>query len=162
MRGRKNSYDTKIKPRFDEITEWLEQGATEKEIAKRLGVSYTGSFSKYKNERPEFLELLKTGRQKPVEDIKAAMFKRATGFNYEEKKVTEQQIKFNDPELGELPAKVIKTETTVKHALPDVTAALILLKHWAKDEGWTSDPQTLEIKKKELKLKEKQAEKEIW
>ena len=30
--GRKNKYDTIIKPRFDEITDWLRNGATEKQI----------------------------------------------------------------------------------------------------------------------------------
>lgn len=159
--GRKSAYDTRIKPRFDEIVEWLEQGATEKEIAANVGVAYS-VWNRYKAEKEEFRELLKNGRAKPVEEIKAAMFKRATGFQYEEKKVITQQIKFDDPELGELPAKLVRTEVTTKTALPDVAAGLVLLKHWDKDAGWTTDPQSLELKKKELALKEKQAEEAAW
>ena len=31
-RGRKSVYDTKIKPRFDDILKWLRNGATEKQV----------------------------------------------------------------------------------------------------------------------------------
>ncbi|MED4061691.1 hypothetical protein [Priestia megaterium] len=160
-RGRKSCYESHIQPRFDEIKSWLESGATEREVAKRLGIAYS-SFNKYKATKKEFMELLKSGRDKPVEDIKAAMFKRATGFQYEEKKVVTQAIEFNDPELGKIPAKLIRTEVTTKTALPDVAAGLVLLKHWDEDAEWTSDPQTLKLKKKELELKEKTAEQNIW
>ena len=160
-RGRKGKYESHIESRFDEITKWLAEGATEREIANRLGIAYS-VFNRYKAEKQEFKELLKKGRERPVEDIKAAMFKRATGFQYEEKKVITQKITFDDPALGELPAKLIRTEVMTKTALPDVAAGLVLLKHWDKDGEWTSDPQTLKLKKEELELKKKVAEETNW
>lgn len=39
---------------------------------------------------------------------------------------------------------------------------LLLLKHWDRENGWTNDPAVLDLKKKELKLKEKQIEKGEW
>lgn len=174
--GRKSKYETDVKARFDEIKKWLENGATEKEIARKLGVA-NSTFSDYKNKFPEFSEFLKENRKQPVEEIKAAMLKRALGFQYTEKKTTKQKVELPD-ELKSILEEygvdvstiqrpiLVKTEETVKHALPSETAGLILLKHWDKDNNgkakWTGDPASLEIKKEELKLKEKQMENENW
>lgn len=160
-RGAPGKYETHVKSRFNEIEEWLSLGATEKEIWSNLGI-HKSTFYDYKAKYKEFSDLLKKGRKKPVEEIKAAMLKRAKGFQYEEKKVVIQRIKFEDENLGEIPAKIIREEITTKTALPDTVAGLVLLQHWAKDEGWTRDPQSLELKKKELELKEKQAENDAW
>lgn len=159
-RGAPNKYDTHVKSRFDEIKEWLSLGATEKEIWNNLGI-HKSTFYDYKAKHKEFSDLLKKGRKKPVEEIKAAMLKRAKGFQYEETKTIVQHIVFDDGSGG-IPAKLVRTEITTKTALPDVAAGLVLLKHWDKDSGWTSDPQSLELKKRELELKEKQAENDAW
>ena len=61
-RGRKSAYEITIKPRFCDISEWLKSGATEKQIANNLGISYS-TFNKYKAEKKEFAEVLKKGRK---------------------------------------------------------------------------------------------------
>ena len=161
-RGAPSKYETHVKARFSEIEEWLSLGATEKEIWNNLGI-HKSTFYDYKSKYKEFSDLLKKGRKKPVEEIKAAMLKRAKGFQYEEKKVTVQHIEIDYDGSGlKTPAKVIREEITTKTALPDVGAGLVLLKHWDKDSGWTTDPQSLELKKRELELKEKQAEENAW
>ena len=159
-RGAPGKYETHVKSRFNEISEWLSLGATEKEIWNNLGI-HKSTFYDYKAKHKEFSDLLKKGRKKPVKEIKAAMLKRAKGFQYEEKKVVVEQIEYNDGEII-IPARKVRTEITTKTALPDTAAGLVLLQHWAKDEGWSRDPQNLELKKRELKLKEKQAENESW
>ncbi len=163
--GRPNKYETHVKSKFDDIKKWLELGATEKEIAKNLGIA-DSTFMDYKNKFPEFSEFLKENRKKPVEEIKAAMLKRALGFQYTEKKTIKQKIVIKGVNEEEIPATVIKTEETIKTALPDPTCGLILLKHWDKDKDgkakWTSDPASLEIKKEELQIKKEIAENENW
>lgn len=159
--GRKDVYASKIASRFEDITYWLEQGATEREVAKNLGVAYS-TFNKYKSEKTELMELLKRGREKPVEQIKAALLKRALGFQYEERKVVTKKVVIDGENGNSVPANVIQSEVVTKTALPDVAASLVLLKHWDKQNGWTSDPQTLELKKKELEFKKEQADKESW
>jgi len=159
-RGAPGKYETHVKARFNEINEWLSLGATEKEIWNNLGI-HKSTFYDYKSKHKEFSDLLKKGRKKPVEEIKAAMLKRAKGFQYEEKKVVVEQIEYDDGEII-IPARKVRTEITTKTALPDTAAGLVLLQHWAKDEGWSRDPQNLELKKRELELKEKQAENEAW
>lgn len=174
--GRKSKYQTDVKVRFNEIKKWIESGATEREIAKKLGIAMS-TFSDYKNKYSEFSEFLKENRKQPVEEIKAAMLKRALGYQYTEKKTIRQSVELPE-ELKELLENngvdikhvqrpiLVKTEETLKTALPSETAGLILLKHWDKDTNgkakWTGDPASLEIKKEELKLKEKQIENENW
>ncbi len=148
-KGRPSKYEANVKPRFAEIKEWLQAGATDKEIAENLGVNHK-VFCKYKSEFSELNELVKNGRQKTVQQIKAALFKRATGFTYIERKITESE-------------KNGKTEETyMKYALPDPASAMILLKHWDKENEWTQDPALLELKKKELELKKQHMESEVW
>lgn len=162
-RGAPSKYETHVKSRFDEIKEWLELGATEKEIYTNLGIS-KDSWIDYKKKYTELFDLIKNSRKNPVIQIKKAMLKRAVGFQYEEKKVVTQSIKFDDERLGEIPAKVIRTEVTTKTALPDPGAGLILLQHWdLNDDGstkWSRDPANRELKKEELEFKKKQIEEE--
>ena len=160
VRGAPSKYETHVKSRFDEIKEWLSLGATEKEIWNNLGI-HKSTFYDYKSKYKEFSDLLKKGRKKPVEEIKAAMLKRAKGFQYEETKTVIERIEYEDGDTI-VPARKVRTEVTTKTALPDVAAGLVLLKHWDKDSGWTTDPQSLELKKRELELKEKKLEEESW
>lgn len=164
-KGRPSKYETAVKSRFNEIKEWLNIGATDKEIAANLGI-HKDTLIEYKKQYSEFNDLIKNGRKSPVIQIKQAMLKRAVGFQYEEKKVVTQQIMIDGADGIPIPAKVIRTEIMTKTALPDVAAGLVLLQHWDKDEKgkpkWSRDPASLEIKKQELELKEKQAENEAW
>lgn len=147
--GRKSVYDTNIKPYFQDIRAWARDGVTERSMAKALGISYS-TFNKYKAEKTELSQLLKKEREVCVDAIENAVYKRAMGFQYTEEKVTESE------------KDGVKTERFTKTALPDVTAAIYLLKHWGRNRGYTNDPMSLELKKKELELKEKLADENNW
>lgn len=147
--GRPSKYESDVKPRFEEIKEWLKIGATDKEIAENLGIN-KATICEYKKKYPEFNELIKEGRKAPVQAIKAALFKRAIGFTYVERSVV-------DSEKNGLTV----TETT-KMVLPDPASCLILLKHWDKEMEWSHDPATLKLKKEELELKKKHMESMEW
>ena len=151
MAGRPSKYYTHVLPRFGEIKEWLQIGLTDKEIAQNLGIS-RDSFYEYQNQFSDFSDIVKKGRKNPVLQLKAALFKKAIGFKYEETTIVDSE------KNGKTTTQYIKT------ALPDPAAALILLKHWDKDTEWASDPATLAIKKAELKLKQEQIinESEGW
>lgn len=149
MAGRPSKYDSHVKPRFAEIMEWLQAGATDAEIADNLGI-HKSVFCKYKKQYNELNELCKNGRRKAVQVIKAALFKRATGFTYTESKLVED----SDGNW--------KRETYQKAALPDPASAMILLKHWDKEHGWTNDPATLELRKQELELRKEHFDIQNW
>lgn len=145
--GRKNKYETHVKPYLSDIQKWC-QTMTEKQIAKKLGVAYS-SWCLYKNDHVELSETIKRGRQSLVVDLKSTLIERAKGFQYTEKKVIK--------EGGE----VIREEIYTKSSLPDVAALNLLLKNYDK-ENWSNDPQVLELRKKELELRERQIESNEW
>lgn len=148
-KGRPNKYDSDVLPRFEEIKEWLKIGATDKEIAENLGIN-KATICEYKKRYPEFNELIKNGRKVPIQAIKAALFKRATGFHYTEKTIVDSE-------------KNGMTETTyMKYSVPDPASAMILLKHWDHSMEWTQDPASLRIKKAELELKKEHLESGDW
>lgn len=146
-RGRPNKYETHVKPRLEEIKDMC-QKMTEKQIAETLGVAYS-SWCEYKNNYSELSETLKRGREALVKELRSTLIKKARGFQYtERKKIVEGGV-------------VIREEITEKASLPDVAALNLLLKNYDKD-NWANDPQSLEIRKKELELKELQIEANNW
>lgn len=146
----KSKYESDVEPRFNEIKAWLEQGATEEEVAFNLGIAQQ-TFIEYKKAHSELSELVKSSRRKVVQQIKAALFKKATGFHY-----TETVTVMNE--------KGTQVTTYNKYAQPDSSAALILLKHWDKSEDgdtkWFNDPATYKLKLKEYELKKDHMESE--
>lgn len=146
-RGRKSVYDTHIKPRFDEILEWLRNGATEKQIYENLGIG-KDAFYTYKREKAEFSELIKKGRESLVVQLRGALVKRAMGFEYKESK---SYTKNEDGKITEY------TEEYTRTALPDVAALNLCLKNYDRD-NWANDPQMLDLKKQELEIKRQNAE----
>lgn len=146
-RGRKNVYETNIKPRFSEICDWLKHGATERQIAYNLGVSYS-TLNKYKVEKIEFSELLKNGRLSLVLELRGALVKKALGYQFTEIK------KYTKIENGNT---VQCVEETTKESAPDVAALNLCLKNY-DSEAWANDPQMLKLKREELALKKELAD----
>ena len=170
-RGRKNRYETHIIPFFQQIEEWLANGATERQIAEKLGIGYS-TFNGYKAHYVEFAELLKKGRRDLVSDLRGALVKKAMGFNYTETKIVKEHIDISNDMKNVLlangftqeqieQANLVKTEVTNKYATPDVAALNLALKNYDKDD-WANDPQMLDLRKKELELKERQIESNEW
>lgn len=152
-RGRKDAYETKIKPRFDEIREWLINGANNDNIIHNLGISKK-TFYKYLSEKSEFLHLIKNGRITIVAELRSALIKKAKGFDYTETKIIERE----DPDTGDI---IKTTETYNKKSLPDVAALNLALKNYDPD-NWSNDPQGDKIKREELELKKQKLEKDDW
>lgn len=146
-RGRKNKYETHVKPHLKEIEEWCNT-MTEQQIAKRLGVAYS-SWNQYKLDFPELSESIKKGRTDLVTELRSALIKRAKGFSYTETKVVEEG------------GKPVKTEVVTKIQPPDVAALNLCLKNYDSD-NWANDPQMLRIRERELELREKQIENNSW
>lgn len=171
MSGRKPRYETHVLARFTEIERWAKNGATERQIAKNLGIAYS-TLNQYKVDHPELVELIKKARLDVVMEVRGALIRRALGYGYDETKEVTERVKWPDgmysklidagftpEELGE--ARVVKTEVAHKQMAPDVAAANLVLKNYDKN-NWANDPQMLEIRKKELKLREKQIENNSW
>ena len=78
--GRPSKYKTHVLPRFDEIEDWCRNGATDKEVAERLGIAMS-SFSEYKKEFSEFSEVLKKTKEYVDGQVENALLKNALGGN---------------------------------------------------------------------------------
>lgn len=142
--ARKSKYNEYVKPHLKEITEWSGSGATDEEICTALGISQS-TFYEYKKKYPELSEALRAGRQKVVLNIKAALYKRATGFKYEEKRGIKRD------------GKQIQVEIYDKYCPPDTTAAQLLLRNY--DKSWRDkDVITTEQKQQEIELRKAIAE----
>jgi hypothetical protein len=152
-RGRKDAYETKIKPRFDEIRDWLINGASDDNIIHNLGIT-SSTFYKHLSEKKEFSELIKNGRISIVAQLRSALIKKAMGFEYQESKIIEKE----DPDTGE---KVKTVETYNKKSLPDVAALNLCLKNYDA-LNWSNDPHGDKIKREELELKKQKLEKDDW
>ena len=59
--ARPSKYESNVAPRLNEIADWVRNGATEKDVAERLGISER-SFYEYKNEFSQFSQFLKKTR----------------------------------------------------------------------------------------------------
>lgn len=151
MAGRKGKYETHIAPYFETIEKLLNDGASEKQVAESLGISYA-SWNNYKRDYPELRELCEKPRTRLIEDLRGALVKRALGFTYEEKK---QYI--TEDENGN---KKKHTEITTKQALPDTTAIFGALNIY--DPEYVKDKKQHELKQQELELRKQMAEAKDW
>lgn len=151
MAGRNSKYESHIKPNFELIDKWLNDGASEKQCAESLGISYA-TWNNYKNQYAEFHELCTKPRITLVENLRSALVKRALGFTYEEKK---QYI--TEDEDGK---KKKHTEITTKQALPDTTAIFGALNIY--DPEYVKDKKAHELKEQELELRRQIAESKDW
>lgn len=143
-RGRKCKYEEYVRPRLKQIEEWARSGATEDEICTALGIAKS-TFYDYKNKYSELSAALRTGRQCVVLDIKAALLRKAVGFEYEEKRGVKKG--------GDL----VTTEVYKRYSPPDPTAATMLLRNY--DPDWRDrDTATTDFKRQELEIKKALAE----
>lgn len=169
-RGKPGKYETYVRPYLSLISEWC-RTMTEQQIAEKLGIGYS-TWKQYKVDYPALQDAIKKGRQNLVAELKSALIKKAVGYEYTETKETTERVKWPEDvraaflDAGFTPeqidsARTVKTEVAHKKMSPDVAALNLALKNYDK-EAWANDPQMLELKKKELELREKQIENNSW
>lgn len=150
--GAKSKYETHVKPYFDKIETWLNDGASEEQVATALGISYS-SFNNYKSQYDELAELCKKPRVGVVLELRSALIKKALGMKIERKKTyikkdeDGHESKYTEIMVDELP--------------PDVAAINLALKNYDKD-NWSNDPQAMDLKRQELELRKQLAEIKEW
>ena len=150
--GRKPKYEEYVKPRLEEVKEWVSKGATDEEVCKALGIGKS-SFYEYKNKYSEFSDALKNGRTQVIAQIKAALLKSALGFYYEEEEKYIKKDKDGD--------KITALKKNKRYNAPNTTAANMLLKNYDK-EWQDKDTLTYELRKQEVELRKALAEANNW
>lgn len=157
-RGRKGKYETYVEPRLEQIEEWLNGGASEKQVAEALGISYA-SFNNYKRDYAQLREICEKPRVGVVLDLRSALVKKALGYSYEEK---EQYIKQEVDPVTKKPIgnPVMHTKIVTRQAQPDTTAIFGALNLY--DEDYVKDRKQYELKQQELELRRLSAEMKDW
>lgn len=145
-----DKYAELVEPYLDQIAEWYKTMSV-RQIAVKLGVSKTTLY-KYAQEHPELQAALDKGKANLVEELHCAIRRRALGYDYEE-----TTVKVEETEDG-----YKKTTTTVKkHLPPDLGSLHLLLKNF--DDNWRNDDMTtIKHRERELEIKEKRADAELW
>ena len=86
--GKKTLYEKlDIESKLGLVEGWKRDGLTDEQIAKNLGVS-KDTLIKWKNEKKEFFESIKRGKEVSDYELENTLHKRATGYYYEEETVT--------------------------------------------------------------------------
>ena len=113
-------YETHVEPKLFLAECWARDGVIDKDIARKLGVSYA-SLRNYKKQHLALLAALKKGKEVIDYEVENALLKRAKGYEYEEIK-TSIEKGINNKENK-------KIEKVTKHVPPDVTAQIYWLKN---------------------------------
>ena len=151
--GRKNKYDTHVKPHLKDIPKWFET-MTEGQIAKKLGIA-PSTFELYKTKYPELVDCLSRGKEILIDDLKDSLRRKAKGFYYMETKRTYMETE-NGEQIG-----AVRIEQTEKYAAPDTGAIHLLLKNL--DENWRNDDKaTMDLKREKLQLDKEKSEVNAW
>lgn len=143
--GRKKKMD-KILNNIEEIKKLKSQGATDTQILEALNVS-RATFYKYVKECPELSEALEDGKIKVIDSLVGELYRKAMPHTLTTTKTTERN--------GD-----VITEITSKELDGDLGSLIFLLKNY-DPEHWTNEPKRVELKMKELELKEKAMD-NIW
>ena len=147
-RGRKSIYETAIAPHIEDIKKAVSAGATIAEIAAALKVSES-TLNKYKAEKKELADAFARGREQVVIEIKAALLKKALGFEFEEEKRVGRKDKDGE--------NIILIEKYKRYSAPSETAAAMLLRNY--DKEWRdNDTQSAAIRQQEHDLRKAIAE----
>lgn len=121
-----------------------EDGFTNNQLAEEFGVS-PATISTYLKDWEDFSEAIKRGKDKADRKVEMSLFKRATGFEYDE--ITYEKTKPSlgigvkrgeekDIEVMDIKAvPMYKTKIVTKQVVPDTVACIFWLKN-RKPEAW--------------------------
>jgi len=148
-------YETIVLPQMDRVEAMSRAGLPQRQIADNLGISIS-ALEKYIREHAELRNVIQNSRFQAIEQVENAMFQRAVGI----KTTIKRGIKIRKTLYDEKGRKKADVETIEPfeeelYFPPDTEAGKFLLKNWGKDRHYSNEPETLEIRKKEVEIKEK-------
>lgn len=150
MAGRKNKYNTAVKPYLEEINKKIREGVTESEIAKSLGIS-VATLNNYKLAHPELVEALQKNKGSDVlQKLVNSGIEASVGYYKDEITITTNA-------KGE-ETKVVSR----KWYPPNPALQKFYVLNFGKAEGYNNDPLDFELKKEKSKLDEAMLKAKNW
>lgn len=145
----------KIEEHIESIRIWALEGYSEKQIAKKLGIS-DRTLRRYKCKNKVLLSALDNDKIRANMKVELALLKLALGYEYEEEMVTKEKIVYFDEDGNKIVKEIPKIIKVKKKAKPDIAAQRYWLNnrknnHWADNPHKTmNDKEMLELRKKEI------------
>lgn len=154
---------------LSQIEAWSAEGKTVRWMAQELGVSKSLLYQMMKEDREAdesgvgqstgLMDCVKNGRDQAIEKIECTMFNSAIGFTRKEKKCAKlKRILYDNGKKTEEYEEMVEYEEE-RYYPPDATSGIFLLKNWAR---YANEPVTNDLRRREIELKEKQAEANSW
>lgn len=156
----RQSIDEQLERDLDRIKSMVKNGFTDKEISEELGIGY----STWKNKKSQnklikaAIDEVKDTRNQEVEE---ALFKNCKGYHYYEEAPTKVKEEVINEKGTVLTVEKVVVSTVKKWKPADLAAQ----KYWLnnrKKATWKENPNAVELKRKELKLKEMEIEGKAW
>lgn len=142
----KSKYETHVLPNLDRIEKWAKEGATAKDIAKKLKIAYS-TLRKYidlgqdgDGRYTALSDAFARGCAVSDDAIETALFKRACGYQFEE--VTTEEKLDRDGKVHVLTKKVMRDVP------PDPTSAMFWLTNRRPDR-WKYKPEAADDNEEE-------------
>lgn len=149
-----------INESLESIRTWALEGCTEKEIAKRLGVS-DRTFRRYKEKNEAILSALDNRNINANMNVELTLLKCALGYEYEEEIVVKDKITSFDLEGRKVIKEIPRVVKVIKWAKPDVAAQ----KYWLNNRSlnhWNNNPHKVINDKELMELRRKELESKEW
>lgn len=118
--GRKNKYETHVKPHMDKIFHWKQQGWYEEDIFKALGISKT-TWAKYKRENEELRNVIIEGDKHIGQVAERSLF---DNLKWQEAVETKEYIKIEKDG-----SRTKRVEKITRQIPPNITAIIFALKN---------------------------------
>lgn len=150
---------------LEQIKEWLSQGVTMTAIAKSLRISKQTLYKHLKDFLPDEdgkdgLDALKKLRAPAVAALENSMYNSALGGKVRLKQCVKlKHIEYNENGKKAREWEELQEVEVEEYVKPDTTAGIFLLKNWG---NYMNEPRAMEYRKKELELKEKQVDANVW
>lgn len=144
---------------LEKIKEWLRAGVTMTAIAKNLHMSKQTLYGHLKKHLPDGIDEIKNFREPLVKDLENSMFGSAIGGKVTLKQYVKcKHIEYENGKKAREWEELHEVEVE-EYIKPDTTAGIFLLKNWG---NYMNEPRAMEFRKKELELKEKQVDANVW
>lgn len=108
------------------ISEWVNAGMTDADIANNLGIAYS-TFREWVKKHDELSAVLKINKDSVDDNVERSLYQRAIGYAYDE--VTKERVINSETKQVEL----VVTKIVTKTVIPDTTAQIFWLKNRRPD-----------------------------
>lgn len=150
-----NSKKEVVEQNLGNIKEWMSQGATMESIAKALHMSKQTLYKYLKDD----LDAIKNSRAPAVKELECTMFNSAKGYTRTVKKYAKlKRCIYDEGKKWKEWEEMVEYEEEVYYP-PSDTAGIFLLKNWG---NYMNEPRAMDIRQKELELREKQVDANLW